>query len=80
MYNKLFESDIDIKHLTSPGKTASGLRRSASKHHEYAGYEFESHSRFFFLANIFAQFSRFAWMVLSLCLKQSQLLETIIMK
>ena len=45
MHNKPFESDIDIKrifYLTSPGK-------SASKHHEYAGYEFESHSRFFFL-------------------------------
>ena len=39
---------------------SSGLRRSASKHHEYAGYEFESHSQFFFLTNIFPQFSRFS--------------------
>ena len=39
---------------------SSGLRRSSSKHHEYAGYEFESHSRFFFLSNIFPQFSRFS--------------------
>ena len=50
VYNKLFESDIHIKrifNLTSPGNLSSGLRRTASKHHENAGYEFESHSRFF---------------------------------
>ena len=38
---------------------SSGLRRSALKHNEYAGCEFESRSRFFFLTNIFTQFSRF---------------------
>ena len=36
----------------------SGLRRSSLKHHEYAGYEFESHSLFFFLPT-FPQFHDF---------------------
>ena len=40
---------------------SSGLRRSASKHntYEYAGYEFESHSRFFFLPIFFPSFNDF---------------------
>ena len=38
---------------------SSGLRRSALKHHEYAGCEFESRSRFFFLTNIFTVFTVF---------------------
>ena len=48
VYNKLFENDIDINDITRRD-WSSGLRRCASKHHAYAGYEFESHSVFFFL-------------------------------
>ena len=52
VYNKLLK-EISIFKEYLPDITrkdwSSGLRRSASKHHEYAGYEFESHSRFFFL-------------------------------
>ena len=40
--SKEYLSDITRKDWSS------GLRRSASKHHEYTGYEFESHSRFSF--------------------------------
>ena len=49
MYHKLFESDIDILHtylfVTNRNYWSSGLRSNPSKHHEYAGYEFESRLR-----------------------------------
>ena len=58
MYNKLFESDIDLSDITRKD-WSSGLRRSASKHHEYAGYEFESHSGFFLSPIFFNSFHDF---------------------